>query len=218
MTWQAIFIVFVTLYSAFNVINPPKEETIKNSKEIYQKASVDQSDYENKIVPSYVFLTEHEDYISQSDIIYQTIVSYIMEYNRTLEIQEVTAIGQAILKYGIEQRVDPFLLTAQMSAESSFNRMAVSSSGARGLGQMMPFNFDTYQITDPHDIEQGARAQATKMRWLLDMFENNLHYSLAGYYQGHNAVKANIGNPFRSDTQQYIDKIIDRYNKLKNFS
>ncbi len=206
MTWPSIVIIFISLFTIFNTINPPSSSSKTFSLALENQA---ESGY---IAPNTV------DYQLVSANTYQTIVSYIMEYNKSITITEVIAIAEAAIKYGIENNVDPLLLTAQMSAESSFNRMAVSSSGARGLGQMMPFNFDTYGITDPHDVNQGVRAQAMKMRWLLDMWDNSLDHALASYYQGQNAIKANKGNPFRTDTQQYIDKILTRYNRLKTFS
>lgn len=201
MTWPSVLIVFVSLFMIFNSINPPSPATKTTP----------------TISPEHV-ASPTADYQIVSANIYQTIVSYIMDYNKSITITEVIAIAEAAVNFGIENNVDPLLLTAQMSAESSFNRMAVSSSGARGLGQMMPFNFDTYGITDPHDINQGVRAQAMKMRWLLDMWNGSMNYALASYYQGQNAIKANQGNPFRVDTQQYVDKILSRYEKLKSYS
>lgn len=201
MTWPSILIIFISLFTIFNTINPPSE-TIKNS---------------TNLGAEYI-LPPTSDYQIVSANSYQTIVSYVMDYNKSITITEVIAIAEAAVRYGIENNVDPLLLAAQMSAESSFNRMAVSVSGARGLGQMMPFNFETYEITDPHDINQGVRAQAMKMRWLLDMWEGSLNLALASYYQGQNAIKANLGKPFRNDTQQYVDKILSRYEKLKNYS
>jgi soluble lytic murein transglycosylase-like protein len=215
--WPTILIVFVSLYTVFNTVNPPSEQ-LKRAERSKVESEISRSDYENLIKPSYTYVSLETDYMRGSEQTYQTIVSYIMEYNRALTLNEVTAIAEAAVRYGIKNNVDPLLLTAQMSAESSFNRMAVSPSGARGLGQMMPFNFETYNITDPHDIDQGVRAQAEKMRWLLDMWEGNLNYALASYYQGHNAIRANIGRAFREDTQQYLDRILGRYQRLKNFS
>ncbi|MEK6558112.1 MAG: lytic transglycosylase domain-containing protein, partial [Candidatus Margulisiibacteriota bacterium] len=56
--------------------------------------------------------------------------------------------------------LDPYLVTALMREESNFNSLAVSSSGARGLMQLMPFvakdmakrmNIETYDLFVPTD-------------------------------------------------------------------
>ena len=224
MSWASIVIVFVSLFTVFTSFNPSIEvKRPVGAVKTYSKGAVaanqaqSQSDYENKVQKESVVLPSNIDYSSNSSLSYQTIVSYIMDYNKTVPLSEVIAISEAAVEYGAENSVDPLLLAAQMSAESSFNRKAVSSSGAKGLGQLMPFNFEKYNISDPFDIQQGSRAQATMMKDLLDMWDGNVNYALASYYEGHNAIKSKKGTAFKPDTQKYVDKIIGRYNKLKNY-
>ncbi len=208
MTWPTILIIFVSIFTLFNNFNPSSQP---NSCPEQENIRMRQTDYDQ-------YLPYDTGYQIVSANVYQTIVSYIMEYNQNLILTDVLNIAEATVKYGQEYHVDPLLLTAQMSSESGFNRYAVSPSGARGLGQMMPFNFSVYDITDPHDIDQGVRAQAKMMRELLKMWNGNLNYALASYVEGCNSIKSKVGQEFKPSTQEYVVKTLKRYEKLKNYS
>jgi hypothetical protein len=83
---------------------------------------------------------------------------------------------------------------------------------------MMPLNFPAYNISEPHDVQQGVKAQAKMMRELLKMWNGNLHYALASYVEGCTSIKSKVGQEFKENTQHYVDKILQRYEKLKKFS
>ena len=42
--------------------------------------------------------------------------------------------------------MNPYLILAVMNTESHFNHSTVSSAGARGLMQLMPFNFREFNV------------------------------------------------------------------------
>ncbi|MDD4526610.1 MAG: lytic transglycosylase domain-containing protein [Candidatus Margulisbacteria bacterium] len=206
MTWPTIIIIFVSLFTLFNNINY-NPQTNCNPQEFQMR----QTEYDQ-------YLPYDTSYQIVSANLYQTIVSYVMNYNKNLVLTDVLEIAEANVKYGIEYNVDPLLLTAQQSAESSFNRHAVSPSGARGIGQFMPFNFPAYNITDPHNVAQGIKAQAKMMRELLDMWKGNINYALASYVEGCNSIKSKGSQAFKPSTQGYVDKILKTYENLKKLT
>lgn len=93
----------------------------------------------------------------------------------------------AILKVLHEEakRVDiaPELILSVIQVESAFNRFAISSVGARGLMQVMPFWLK--EIGKPHenmfDIRVNLRMGCTILRYYLDREKNDKVKALARY-------------------------------------
>jgi len=84
------------------------------------------------------------------------------------------------------QRVDlaAELVLAVIDIESAFERFAVSSAGARGLMQVMPFWLDELEQPDGtnlFDIPTNLRMGCTILRYYLDMEKGDLTRALARY-------------------------------------
>jgi len=84
------------------------------------------------------------------------------------------------------QRVElaPELVLAVIDIESAFERFAVSSAGARGLMQVMPFWLDELKQpegTNLFDIPTNLRMGCTILRYYLDMENGDLTRALARY-------------------------------------
>ena len=103
----------------------------------------------------------------------------------------------------------PELLHAVIRAESAYNPTAVSSAGAIGLMQLMPGTAARYKVADIYDPVENVRGGAQYLRFLLDMFDNDLRLALAGYNAGENAV-VKYGNkiPPYPETQKYVRKVL----------
>jgi len=103
----------------------------------------------------------------------------------------------------------PELIHAVIRAESSYNPAAVSPAGAIGLMQLMPQTAARYKVSDIYDPAENIRGGAQYLRFLLDMFDNDLRLALAGYNAGENAV-VKYGNrvPPYQETQQYVRKVL----------
>jgi soluble lytic murein transglycosylase-like protein len=112
--------------------------------------------------------------------------------------------------------VDPLLIYSIMHRESSFRRLAVSPKGARGLMQLMPgtaVRFGVGNIFDPRqNIEGGTRY----VRFLLDTFDGDVRLALAGYNAGEGAVMKYGGVPPYSETQEYVRRISERYDMIRD--
>jgi soluble lytic murein transglycosylase-like protein len=83
------------------------------------------------------------------------------------------------------QRVDlpPELILAVIDIESGFDRFAVSSAGARGLMQVMPFWLQELDRPDDNlfDIQTNLRMGCTILRFYLDREEGEYSPALARY-------------------------------------
>ena len=111
--------------------------------------------------------------------------------------------------------IDPLLIYAQMSQESSFKQKAVSHKGASGLMQLIPDTAKRFGVKNIYNPEQNIKAGVKYMRWLLDEFDGDMSLALAAYNAGEGAVRK-YGNkipPYR-ETRNYVAKIMAHYEQL----
>lgn len=100
---------------------------------------------------------------------------------------EVRRWEPQIMAWAAEFGFDPNLVATIMQIESCGNPQAVSSAGAQGLFQVMPFHFaEGEQMTDP---DTNARRGLAYLQQSLDFAEGHVGMALAGYNGGHVAVQ-----------------------------
>jgi soluble lytic murein transglycosylase-like protein len=80
-------------------------------------------------------------------------------------------------------RLPPDLVLALISVESNFERFAISSAGAQGLMQIMPFWLDEIGRPDDNlfDIATNLRFGCTILNIYLKRENGNMHKALARY-------------------------------------
>jgi soluble lytic murein transglycosylase-like protein len=142
----------------------------------------------------------------------KNIQQFIMRYRKPDEALE---ISDSIMRYSQAYDVNPKLVTALMRRESGFNPRALSSSGAMGLGQLLPSTCKTVGVEDGFDIAQNAKGTVRYMRYLLDKFNgfsDPVSFAIAGYLEGPNGVERNRG--YSAHAQGYINDIFEVYNKI----
>jgi len=120
-------------------------------------------------------------------------------------------ISEASRHYGL----DFFLIKAMIKVESGFNPKAVSKKGAKGLMQIMPFNFDRLQVIDPFDPKENIMGGAMYIKQLLLQYKGRLPLALAAYNAGPNAVNRYKRIPPYRETENYVKKVMKHYNVLK---
>jgi len=116
-----------------------------------------------------------------------------------------------IFKASEKYNVNYNLIKAVIKAESNFNPQAVSRAGARGLMQLMPKTAYAYQVQDSFEPESNIEAGVRYLRYLLNLFQGNLHLALAGYNAGENAVIKNKGVPPYPETRTYVQRVLRFY-------
>jgi hypothetical protein len=99
------------------------------------------------------------------------------------------------------------LVRAVIQVESEYDAMAVSSKGAQGLMQLMPFTARRFGVGDSFDPRQNIFGGVQYLRLLLDLFQGDVSLAVAGYNAGENAVQRFKGVPPYKETRGYVQKI-----------
>jgi soluble lytic murein transglycosylase-like protein len=123
-----------------------------------------------------------------------------------------------VLLIGSYYRVDPRLLTALVAAESGWNYAAVSSAGARGLGQLMPGTAAGLDV-NPDVPTENLDGTARHLRRLLDKYDSHgdrqgLALAIAAYNAGAGAVDRYRNIPPYAETQAYVPRVLGLYDRL----
>jgi Transglycosylase SLT domain len=128
-----------------------------------------------------------------------------------------TRFDDIISQTANNHRIDPLFLHAVIQQESGYRHTVRSHAGAQGLMQIMPgtgrmLGVHPAHLNDPViNVDAGARL----LRRLYFRYNGDFKLVLAAYNAGEGAVQK-YGNrvpPYR-ETQDYVVKVMQRYNKL----
>jgi soluble lytic murein transglycosylase-like protein len=127
-------------------------------------------------------------------------------------------IAGSILAAAQTHSLDPRFLAAIVKVESSFDPYCLSSSGAMGLGQLMPFNLRPLGVGNAWDPSQNLQGAARLLRQNLNTYArqpNGTLLAVAAYHAGVGAVnRAGKQVPPRAATQKYVWKVYYAYRAL----
>jgi soluble lytic murein transglycosylase-like protein len=148
---------------------------------------------------------------------YSVIYSFITKTYTRIPTEDAVIISRSLVTYGTDLKIDPKFVAALFSRESSFNKTAISSTGAKGLGQIKDFNFPSLKINDPFDIDQNTRGSMTYIKQMLSLWKTEskkTSLALASYFRGYSTInKAN--KKADAVTKNYVRDIILTYDTLK---
>lgn len=113
-------------------------------------------------------------------------------------------ISEAARKHGVSFS----LIKAVIRAESNFDPYAVSSSGARGLMQIMPRTAKALGIIDLFDPRENILGGACYLKKLLTQFRGDLSLSLAAYNAGPNKVRSFKRMPPIEETRSFVRRVM----------
>ncbi|HZL97414.1 MAG TPA: transglycosylase SLT domain-containing protein [Terriglobales bacterium] len=105
----------------------------------------------------------------------------------------------------------PALVHAIIKAESNGQRKAISSKGAKGVMQLMPFTSKRLRVNDPFDPIENIEGGIKYIKELLVTFEGNLTNTVAAYNAGPAAVRKYGGVPPYQETRLYVRRVMDLY-------
>ena len=127
-------------------------------------------------------------------------------------------INNLISKYADKNGLDEDFVKAVINQESGFNPNATSHCGAMGLMQLMPATAQGLGVTNAYDAEQNIEGGTKYLKGLMDRFGNDKSLALAAYNAGPNAVKKYGGIPPYAETQDYVKKVLSKYDTYKGAS
>jgi len=109
-----------------------------------------------------------------------------------------------ILDWSLGRDLDPNLVATVMQIESCGYQEAVSSSGALGLFQVMPFHFGADEgMNDRLDPDNNAQKGLTYLRRSYELAQGDISKALAGYNAGHLAIQWDPAT-WPEETQRYV--------------
>lgn len=122
-----------------------------------------------------------------------------------------TFIREAARLYQIPEA----LVRAVIQVESNYDPRAVSPVGAVGLMQLMPFTAQAMLVEDIYDPRQNILGGVRYLRILANTFNGDIFLTVAGYNAGENAVLRYGGIPPYAETQMYVVKVLENYQRYK---
>jgi soluble lytic murein transglycosylase-like protein len=143
------------------------------------------------------------------------IEQYILKFKKNGSYWDANIMAGSMVKYGGMYNVNPKLVCALIARESGFNPRSISSSGAMGLGQLLPNTAKALSVDDPYDPDQNIRGTTRYMSFLLGKWKSHpqqVTLALASYAEGHNAISRNGG--YSTKTKGYVEDIIKIYWKI----
>jgi soluble lytic murein transglycosylase-like protein len=106
-----------------------------------------------------------------------------------------------ILDWSQEFSLDPNLIAVVIQIESCGHSTIRSNAGALGLFQVMPFHFS--QEEDPLELQTNASRGLAYLTRSLELSENQMDLTLAGYNGGHGLIHRNPST-WPEETKRYV--------------
>jgi soluble lytic murein transglycosylase-like protein len=125
---------------------------------------------------------------------------------------------QLVTEAALRNGLPPEIVHSVAVVESAYRADAISPKGAVGVMQLMPDTARELNV-NPRDPAQNIDAGTRLLRELLIKYENEpspVRRALAAYNAGEGAVEKYNGVPPYRETQQYVEKVIEQYWKLKS--
>ncbi len=139
------------------------------------------------------------------------IIQYMKIHNPKLSDQEAQRIYKNVVYYSNEYDFDPVLIFSVMKTESHFKHSTVSSAGAKGLMQLMPFNFKEFKVNNT--VEGNIKGGVMHLKRDYES-TGNIVKTLICYNAGCGRLKNDQWRKIR-ETTNYITKINEVYPEIK---
>ena len=139
------------------------------------------------------------------------IIQYMKIHNPKLSDQGAQWIYKNVVYYSNEYDFDPVLVLSVMKTESHFKHSTVSSAGAKGLMQLMPFNFKEFKVNNT--VEGNIKGGVMHLKRDYES-TGNIIKTLVCYNAGCGRLKNDQWRKIR-ETTNYITKINEVYPEIK---
>ncbi len=122
-------------------------------------------------------------------------------------------IYKIVSKLSDKSGIDPKLVMAVILVESGFNPRAQSPKNAQGLMQLIPETAQRFRVRDAFDPEENIKGGIAYLKWLLAYFKGDVSLVAAAYNAGEGTVEKYRGVPPYPETQKYVRRIAQLYQK-----
>jgi len=156
-----------------------------------------------------------DSFAKKPDSDFQKILDSSIKNTKSPNSVTRSEIDNLITKYADKNGLDEDFVKAVINQESGFNPNATSHCGAMGLMQLMPSTAQGLGVTDAYNPEQNIEGGTKYLKGLMDRFGNDKQLALAAYNAGPNAVKKYGGIPPYAETQNYVKKVLSKYDTYK---
>lgn len=152
--------------------------------------------------------------------VYKPKALFVMEHKaatihaRFYNLAARGAISPMIQNLAQQHEMDPYLVEAVVKAESDYDPLAISKTGAQGLMQIMPLTGQDLGLQNPFDAKENLDAGIRHLKKLMSKYENNIDLALAAYNAGEMSVAKYNGVPPYPETLDYIQKIKKYYSQF----
>jgi len=126
---------------------------------------------------------------------------------------EVRHWADSISKWAAASQLDPNLIATIMQIESCGDPRAISSAGAMGLFQVMPFHF--YAVDDPYNPDTNAARGLAYLTKSLAAGGGDARLALAGYNGGIGVI-SRAEWTWSAQTKRYVQYGIPIYEDARN--
>ena len=141
----------------------------------------------------------------------QEIKAYMKQQNSKLDNKTADRIYKNVIYYSKQYNVDPVLVFSVMKTESHFRHSTVSTANAKGLMQLMPFNFKEFGVDN--SIEGNIKGGVMHLKRDYEKTKN-ITKTLVCYNAGCGRLKNNEWHKIK-ETTDYITKINNVYPEIK---
>jgi hypothetical protein len=152
------------------------------------------------------------------DAVVERYARALGDANGRLSLVVRHALAERLLLLARYYALDPGLLAALVSVESSWRPGAVSPVGALGFGQLMPATAASLDVValEPYENLDGT---ARYLRRLLNRYPGadkltRVRLALASYNAGPAAVARYNGVPPYRETQAYVRNVVERWQRF----
>ncbi|MEL6820035.1 MAG: lytic transglycosylase domain-containing protein [Pseudomonadota bacterium] len=128
-------------------------------------------------------------------------------YELAVKVAEQYSVRREVSEAGVSRGEFVTMFTTLIQRESNFEPTAVSSAGARGLGQLMPGTARELGVEDSFSPTDNLDGSARYLVEMLGKF-GKPEYALAAYNAGPGNVSKYGGIPPFDETRQYVSDIL----------
>lgn len=156
--------------------------------------------------------TESDDTPEAPNLIDETLQAFVeFDANKSGSTSDAVYIDGYIHQVAKDYHMDPALIKAVIHVESNFDVFAKSRVGAIRLMQIMPNTGTDYELYDPYDPLENIRAGTQHLRFLLDLFDEDVDLAIAAYNAGQGNVLKYDGIPPFPETINYVRRVSEKY-------